>query len=518
MHLFSSLNSRILICLFILLCFSWSCLCAQPDGFKALNISVEDGLSENTVLCTIQDSLGYIWIGTQKGGLDRYDGYSFKHHRVNPYDSSSICSNEVIALLEDSRGHIWVGSTNDGISVYDPKNENFTNYTVNKEDSTSLIGNNNSCFVEDSIGRIWVATDRGLCFYDYESDGFTPVYKNSKKGKFARVTSIALYDNDHLIVSEFYRGLSLYNITTQKVEKKWRRDKKNKTSLAHNASVRLIVDSEKRIWCAPKKGGLSMLASIDSDVFLHMSYDRNSKHSIASQYVRDIIQDKRGDIWAATSAGLSFLSKEESYSYTPKFINYTSSEDDIFGLSFFQLNSICEDRHGELWVGNRNAGVDYVNIKPATFKLYRYKLNDDKCINNPRVNALYKDDREIIVGTHGGGLNVFDIKTQKYSYYNTNKSIDGTYVRSLFTNSEGYFFVGTTSGIHLFNRKDKSFKPSFKKTDVRQIDEGPNHLWVCTREGAYVVDKRRRGNNPYKYKQSDYEKINKGGGESFAQR
>ncbi len=45
----------------------------------------EDGLSQNAGLDILQDSHGYLWIGTQDG-LNRYDGYSFKVYKHDPDD------------------------------------------------------------------------------------------------------------------------------------------------------------------------------------------------------------------------------------------------------------------------------------------------------------------------------------------------------------------------------------------------------------------------------------------------
>ena len=47
---------------------------AQELSFSSLTI--EDGLSQNTVNCIVQDSRGFMWFGTQDG-LNSYDGYAF---------------------------------------------------------------------------------------------------------------------------------------------------------------------------------------------------------------------------------------------------------------------------------------------------------------------------------------------------------------------------------------------------------------------------------------------------------
>ena len=60
------------------------------------HLQVENGLSNNAVICSLQDKRGFLWFGT-KDGLDRFDGYSFKVFRNDPDDSTSIGSNFIHA-------------------------------------------------------------------------------------------------------------------------------------------------------------------------------------------------------------------------------------------------------------------------------------------------------------------------------------------------------------------------------------------------------------------------------------
>jgi hypothetical protein len=68
---------------------------AQPYYFR--HLQVENGLSNNAVICTLQDKRGFLWFGT-KDGLDRYDGYAFKVFRNDPDDRGSIGSNFIHSL------------------------------------------------------------------------------------------------------------------------------------------------------------------------------------------------------------------------------------------------------------------------------------------------------------------------------------------------------------------------------------------------------------------------------------
>ena len=66
---------------------------------------VENGLSNNAVICCIQDKKGFLWFGT-KDGLDRFDGYTFKVFRNDPDDSGSIGNNFIHSLHEDDKWNI----------------------------------------------------------------------------------------------------------------------------------------------------------------------------------------------------------------------------------------------------------------------------------------------------------------------------------------------------------------------------------------------------------------------------
>lgn len=88
-------------------------LMSAPDiPLKFENISIEDGLSQNTVNSFLKDSKGFMWIGTC-GGLNRYDGIDFKTFRPDPYDPKSININYVWKMIEvctDTSRGLWLAT------------------------------------------------------------------------------------------------------------------------------------------------------------------------------------------------------------------------------------------------------------------------------------------------------------------------------------------------------------------------------------------------------------------------
>ena len=92
---------------------------ASQSNYMFRHLTSSDGLSCNHVECILKDSRGYMWFGTEYG-LNRFDGYRFKHFfkKDIPYSSDNISS-----LQEDSWGNIWIYM---GVfTVYDWKTDSF---------------------------------------------------------------------------------------------------------------------------------------------------------------------------------------------------------------------------------------------------------------------------------------------------------------------------------------------------------------------------------------------------------
>ena len=100
-------------------------LTAAPYSVKSL--SVDDGLSQSMAYCILQDSRGFIWIGTQDG-LNRYDGKTVKTYRHNPDLPGSPGSDRYFTIWQDSDSRLWFG-TQDGISIYSPELDRFSRFS-----------------------------------------------------------------------------------------------------------------------------------------------------------------------------------------------------------------------------------------------------------------------------------------------------------------------------------------------------------------------------------------------------
>ena len=72
-------------------------LCAQKNKIKFEQLSIEQGLSQSTVFCIVQNKRGFMWFSTQDG-LNKYNGYLFTIYKHDPDNSNSLSNNDVFSI------------------------------------------------------------------------------------------------------------------------------------------------------------------------------------------------------------------------------------------------------------------------------------------------------------------------------------------------------------------------------------------------------------------------------------
>lgn len=137
--------------------FQNSFLQAQDYYFK--HYKAESGLSHNTVLCSLQDSKGFLWFGT-KDGLNRFDGYTFKHYRKDADNEKSLGSN-FVECIHEYENSILVG-TDSGLYIYNDYDENFDLIKISSNTPILDIENDND-------GNIWFIGGSILFKYNIKS-------------------------------------------------------------------------------------------------------------------------------------------------------------------------------------------------------------------------------------------------------------------------------------------------------------------------------------------------------------
>ena len=123
---------------------------------KFERLTIDEGLSQNTVTVTYQDRQGFIWIGTTDG-LNRYDGHQFRVFRHQPDQPDTISSNVISAIFEDSAGVLWIG-TDAGLNRFERHTERFRHFKHDANDHNSLSHDTVTAITQFKSGDLWVAT------------------------------------------------------------------------------------------------------------------------------------------------------------------------------------------------------------------------------------------------------------------------------------------------------------------------------------------------------------------------
>ncbi|RPI62588.1 MAG: hypothetical protein EHM44_06605, partial [Ignavibacteriales bacterium] len=124
----------------------------QYRSLRFENLTIDDGLSNNSINCILQTSDGFLWIAT-KDGLNRYDGQNFKVYKNNPSKKKSLPENYVMSLLESKDGTFWVGTWGGGLCKFDQFDETFIRFDDESKDDDYI-----QCLYEDDANNIWYGT------------------------------------------------------------------------------------------------------------------------------------------------------------------------------------------------------------------------------------------------------------------------------------------------------------------------------------------------------------------------
>ncbi len=498
---------------------------AQRDNIHFERISTEQGLSQVSINCILQDKQGFMWFGSEDG-LNKYDGYRIIIYRHDPEDSLSISNNAISSLFEDAEGILWIGTKGGGLNKFDRQTNIFKRYTHDVDKPNSLSSNTVTVVYEDVAGNLWVGTKHGLNKLVNSSN--IPLVNDKSGNLNQKIESFIRFnhqeDNQSSISNDAVlsifedtggnlwvgteNGLNVFDRKTNKFIRDFRKSGNSK-SLSNNFVSSIYQDSFGNLWIGTKNGLNKLVSnakqSIDLKAITFINYKNipNNNLSLSSNDVSVIFQDADGKLWIGTEDGLNLFDYK-----TNNFTKYKKHNEDINSLGHNSVLSIYEDKGAILWIGTLGGGVNKFDRKMKAFVHYRHRENDSKSLNYNSVRTIYEDAaRNIWVGNRHG-LNRFDHKTETFNLYQHNQdnsmSLSNNYVRTIFQDSKGSLWLGTNFGLNklisftlgqgLYNGKNSAAfyhflhqdndKKSLSNNFITSIyEDQTNKLWVGTRKG-----------------------------------
>lgn len=483
------------ICIIVLLM-----CCVVSHGYVFSHLTVENGLSNNTVNSISQDGNGRMWFATHCG-VSRFDGYDFTTFKYSPSDPHTIQSNYVNSVHSDRNGDMWICSA-DGLSKYDSRSGRFDRIEipglrsveelVQIDDSHYIIGTRNVTLIYDSRSgsiREFQREGKALRIYSAFEDSGTFVFGTSSR-ELIRYTfdsegnpepvGVALELGRHSAGSILPAGSGSYWIGTNgsgifKADfNSGTVEKINLPSLPSERIESVSLDARDRLWIVTKKGICVFDPADGTDFYLgHDIYDPSS---LSSSVLRSVFMDSDGNLWFGSSYdGVDFLNANQSPFMTLR------SHPGKNGLSDAVVKSLCVDLDNSVWIGARSGGLDHFN--PVTGVV-------DAIPDVPHPLSIYcpsDNPGKVYAGTYHDGIYEVDKSTMKARKITPSRDIN-----DMVAANGNCFWVASLAGLFICN-PDKQTLKKVRLGDelMRVIDlmvDRQGRLWVGSKERLHVYE------------------------------
>lgn len=404
------------------------------------HISLEDGLSQATVLCSWQDQYGFMWFGT-RDGLNRYDGYSFTVYRTDLQNPHSLANNVITDLQGDSSGNLWIISGK-GLEKFIPSTGQFEYYGLpGQYPETGQL----RVLSIDAYDQVWVGGSHGLYYFDRAQAEFkTVTAKDEEERQLIQRPVYALHEQGEgyrLWIGTSRDGIYRVDLGTRTI------DRVQLEEDQPNARVEDIVTSDNgdSLWIGTYGDGLYLLDK-NGAVWDHYHVGHaDKKKRLAHNNIRALEMDGYGNVWVGTFNGLDIVHSTGQIRH----VEYVERE--ATGLSHGSVRSIFKDNKGSLWIGTYFGGVNVFDYDNQRFDHFYHIPGQVGSLSYNVVGAFSQDTAgRLIIGTERGGVNVYHSQRQKHSVFDHDPRLDntlqGSIIKALYTDAQGYIWAGVFRG------------------------------------------------------------------------
>ena len=331
-------------------------------------------IGSSSINVIYKDSFKNLWVGTNGGGLNRFDYKTedFVRYRNIPGNIKSISDNQIFCVIEDQNTNLWIGTSNGGLNMYKRNTNDFIQYKKDINITNSIGSNNIGTIVNDIKEKdiLWVGTrNSGIDRFD------------SKLKSFSHFRHI---DGE------------INSLSSNKV-----------------STIYIASGSPDILWIGTHDGGLNKYSKKSKKWTLY-----TEKNGLANNCIYGILEDNKNNLWISTNNGLSkFKIVKET------FTNYFE-EDGLQGNEFNSF-SFYKDKDGLMYFGGLNGFTYFLpdNIKTnknipqivlTDFKKFNKKIKLNVPVSKIKnIKLTYKD---IVFSFEFAALEYTNSKKNKYAY------------------------------------------------------------------------------------------------------
>ena len=325
------------------------------SGIKNVNSkSFDEGIKIKSFFSAAADGDNTMWFSTD-AGIVSFDGKKWVMHNKN----RKITSEKIKDIVYDFSSYgpeIWM-ATPQGATVaslpVDARSGATTYYTEN-----SPILNNNVLAIAVGKGPLrWFGTEKGIsAFYSkrWLKNTYQRKYPESNFKDFPITAMATSIDGDSLYAATVGAGVA--RVYRDKVD-----GVSGASEYAQWGPIEMPSDNVYSICIMPD--GTQWFGT-DKGVARHKGYKTlenwtvfNKENGLVDDFIQAIANDKKGNIWFGTKAGVSVFDGINWKSFTVK-----------DGLCSNNILCIISDKNGTVWIGTDNGIMSYLNEEMTVYK------------------------------------------------------------------------------------------------------------------------------------------------------
>ena len=357
------------------------------------------------VQSVLSDTKNRLWVGTSNGLFMHTAGIEDKIGFQQHLPQAKL---NVLSLFEDEFGNIWIGTFGQGLYVYQPHSGAVRHLT-----SADGLGNGNILSMDGQNGQVWLATLGGVWEVKYKDDilkegAFEFLQFGQEDGLGSNFIYKVFMDSQGKVwFGTDGKGLSVWedgNIKNFPIAIHSHNDDPNESDFRLHAVYSITEDKNGHIWISTNKAGIF---EYDGKTFHHLTL----KEGIRNLEITSLATDANGQIIIVHPTGIDILTPD-----TKHLIYY----DDEVGVQDIDpnLNAVCTDRFGNVWIGGKNAIVKYTALKEELEIHPRTLLNNVSIFLEPidfqNINTFSHNQNNLVFNYMG--LWYTDPHIVKYRY------------------------------------------------------------------------------------------------------
>jgi signal transduction histidine kinase/ligand-binding sensor domain-containing protein/DNA-binding response OmpR family regulator len=403
--------------------------------------------------CLLVEEENRLWVGNNFGlhhivfENDALKKIIKREHYTNQNTNGGLGSNFVTSIYKDKQGVIWLGTIGGGLSKLIKRNNKFKLFR-NKQEGTNFKENIINCFFEDSNRNLWLGTDRsgilyfGSGIYDYHVPP-KQIYDSKKTmDDILAIHEIVISNKPYVIASTSnHLDIRVYNTNAQPVTNLPLYNALHKTT--HPVSI--MVSDEKHLWLGTREGGLYRYNYQTDDL---QRFLKSENPTLCSNYINTLCIDSKNNLWIGTDKGLNVLLPEEQNKLNPNFKVYTHSKTDPSSISYNNILAILEHENKDIWIGTLGGGLNKYNFNTDSFS--RLTVSDGLASNS--IKGILADNNNQLWISSNNGLSCLNLSNNQITNFGVSDGLqDFEFRKRAFIKREnGQMLFGGNNGFNSF--------------------------------------------------------------------